>query len=112
MFCGRMLHTSTIRKRILSYIAYHTNEQWFIEIPFPCGASMFPQPMKWIRSRLSPSAVCWTASSELYVGCKEGFLLQVDPESLSITVLFSPTGTSKTKGNNVKKKENGYTVQL
>ncbi|XP_062319806.1 cilia- and flagella-associated protein 43 [Osmerus eperlanus] len=48
-------------------------------------------PMKWIRSRLSPSAVCWTASSELYVGCKEGFLLQVDPESLSITVLFSPT---------------------
>uniref|UniRef100_A0A3Q0R7J7 Cilia- and flagella-associated protein 43 n=1 Tax=Amphilophus citrinellus TaxID=61819 RepID=A0A3Q0R7J7_AMPCI len=35
------------------------------------------------RARLTPSAICWTATSELYVGCAEGFLLLADPESRS-----------------------------
>ncbi|XP_051815918.1 cilia- and flagella-associated protein 43 isoform X3 [Acanthochromis polyacanthus] len=43
------------------------------------------------RARLTPSAICWTATSELYVGCVEGFLLLVEPESLSVSVLFNPT---------------------
>ncbi|XP_049456039.1 cilia- and flagella-associated protein 43 isoform X1 [Epinephelus fuscoguttatus] len=43
------------------------------------------------KARLTPTAICWTATSELYVGCAEGFLLLVDPESLSVSVLFSPT---------------------
>uniref|UniRef100_UPI003AAA87D7 cilia- and flagella-associated protein 43 n=1 Tax=Centroberyx gerrardi TaxID=166262 RepID=UPI003AAA87D7 len=47
-----------------------------------------------IRARLTPTAICWTATSELYVGCKEGFLLLVDPESLSVSVLFNPTAAN------------------
>uniref|UniRef100_A0A3Q4HZ76 Cilia- and flagella-associated protein 43 n=1 Tax=Neolamprologus brichardi TaxID=32507 RepID=A0A3Q4HZ76_NEOBR len=43
------------------------------------------------RARLTPSAICWTATSKLYVGCAEGFLLLVDPESHSFSVLFNPT---------------------
>ncbi|XP_047459238.1 cilia- and flagella-associated protein 43 [Mugil cephalus] len=43
------------------------------------------------RARLTPCAICWTATSELYVGCEEGFLLLVDPEELSVSVLFNPT---------------------
>ncbi|KAM4607453.1 cilia- and flagella-associated protein 43 [Polymixia lowei] len=48
-------------------------------------------PQHCIRARLTPMAICWTATSELYVGCKEGFLLLVDPETSSVSVLFSPT---------------------
>ncbi|XP_040905777.1 cilia- and flagella-associated protein 43 [Toxotes jaculatrix] len=43
------------------------------------------------KPRLTPTTICWTATSELYVGCAEGFLLLVDPESLSVSVLFNPT---------------------
>uniref|UniRef100_A0A8C2Z7C1 Cilia- and flagella-associated protein 43 n=1 Tax=Cyclopterus lumpus TaxID=8103 RepID=A0A8C2Z7C1_CYCLU len=40
-----------------------------------------------LSPRLTPSAICWTPTSMLYVGCVEGFLLLVDPESRSH---FSP----------------------
>ncbi|XP_041644785.1 cilia- and flagella-associated protein 43 [Cheilinus undulatus] len=43
------------------------------------------------KARLTPTAICWTAKSELYVGCVEGFLLLVDPESLCVSVLYNPT---------------------
>nr|XP_040034407.1 cilia- and flagella-associated protein 43 isoform X2 [Gasterosteus aculeatus aculeatus] len=43
------------------------------------------------KARLTPSTICWTPTSELYVGCVEGFLLLVDPESLSVSVIFNPT---------------------
>ncbi|XP_018552334.1 LOW QUALITY PROTEIN: cilia- and flagella-associated protein 43 [Lates calcarifer] len=43
------------------------------------------------KARLTPAAICWTATSELYVGCAEGFLLLADPESPSVSVLFNPT---------------------
>ncbi|XP_061602161.1 cilia- and flagella-associated protein 43 [Cololabis saira] len=43
------------------------------------------------RATVTPSAICWTTTSELYVGCVEGFLLLVDTESLSVSVLFTPT---------------------
>ncbi|KAK5854131.1 hypothetical protein PBY51_015227 [Eleginops maclovinus] len=43
------------------------------------------------KARVTPTAICWTATSELYVGCEEGFLLLVDPESLYASVLFNPT---------------------
>ncbi|XP_026210810.1 cilia- and flagella-associated protein 43 isoform X2 [Anabas testudineus] len=42
------------------------------------------------KARLTPTAICWTATSQLYVGCAEGFLLLVDPDSLSVSVLFNP----------------------
>ncbi|KAK7904789.1 hypothetical protein WMY93_017396 [Mugilogobius chulae] len=42
------------------------------------------------KARATPVAICWTTSSQLYVGCKEGFLLLVDPELLSVSTLFSP----------------------
>uniref|UniRef100_A0A3Q3GTX4 Cilia- and flagella-associated protein 43 n=1 Tax=Kryptolebias marmoratus TaxID=37003 RepID=A0A3Q3GTX4_KRYMA len=35
------------------------------------------------RTTLTPSAISWTATSKLYVGCAEGYLLLVDPESFS-----------------------------
>ncbi|XP_069394770.1 cilia- and flagella-associated protein 43 isoform X2 [Paralichthys olivaceus] len=42
-------------------------------------------------ARLTPSAICWTTTSDLFVGCAEGFLFLVNPENLSVTVLFNPT---------------------
>uniref|UniRef100_A0A667Y852 Cilia- and flagella-associated protein 43 n=1 Tax=Myripristis murdjan TaxID=586833 RepID=A0A667Y852_9TELE len=43
------------------------------------------------RATLTATAICWTATSELYVGCKEGFLLLVDPDSLSVSITNSDT---------------------
>ncbi|XP_031694958.1 cilia- and flagella-associated protein 43 [Anarrhichthys ocellatus] len=43
------------------------------------------------KARLTPCAICWTPTSKLFVGCVEGFLLLVDPESLSVSVIFNPT---------------------
>ncbi|XP_023183598.1 cilia- and flagella-associated protein 43 isoform X1 [Xiphophorus maculatus] len=40
---------------------------------------------------VTPSTVCWTVTSQLCVGCAEGYLLLVDPQSLSISVLVDPT---------------------
>lgn len=42
------------------------------------------------KARVTPISACWTAASQLYVGCVEGFLLLVDPEHLSTSVLFNP----------------------
>ncbi|XP_036430574.1 cilia- and flagella-associated protein 43 [Colossoma macropomum] len=43
-----------------------------------------------MKPTLCPSAICWSASSQLYVGCKEGFLLLVNPETLLVSVLYTP----------------------
>ncbi|TNM99309.1 hypothetical protein fugu_012342 [Takifugu bimaculatus] len=43
------------------------------------------------KAKLTPAAVCWTATSELYVTCAQGFLLLVDPESLYVSVQFNPS---------------------
>ncbi|XP_051508041.1 cilia- and flagella-associated protein 43 [Myxocyprinus asiaticus] len=47
-------------------------------------------PLKQIKPRLCPSAICWSAFSDLYVGTKEGFLLCVNTDTLRISVLFKP----------------------
>ncbi|KAM9345139.1 cilia- and flagella-associated protein 43 [Symphorus nematophorus] len=52
---------------------------------------VFTQTKPCTKARLTPTAICWTATSELYVGCAEAFLLLIDPESLSVSVLFNPT---------------------
>uniref|UniRef100_A0A3B4YYF0 Cilia- and flagella-associated protein 43 n=1 Tax=Seriola lalandi dorsalis TaxID=1841481 RepID=A0A3B4YYF0_SERLL len=52
---------------------------------------VFTQTKLCTKARLTPTAICWTATSELYVGCAEGFLLLVDPESFFVSVLFNPT---------------------
>ncbi|XP_008427595.1 cilia- and flagella-associated protein 43 isoform X2 [Poecilia reticulata] len=39
---------------------------------------------------VTPSTICWTATSQLCVGCAEGYLLLVDPESLSVSILVDP----------------------
>ncbi|KAL0964460.1 hypothetical protein UPYG_G00324140 [Umbra pygmaea] len=48
-------------------------------------------PNDHMETRLKPSAICWTSSSGLYVGCHDGHLLQVGPEFLSVSVLCSPS---------------------
>ncbi|XP_068423978.1 cilia- and flagella-associated protein 43 [Clinocottus analis] len=42
------------------------------------------------KARLTPSCICWTPTSQLYLGCVEGFLLLVDPERCSVSVIFNP----------------------
>ncbi|XP_043992494.1 cilia- and flagella-associated protein 43 [Gambusia affinis] len=39
---------------------------------------------------VTPSTVCWTATSQLCVGCAEGYLLLVDLLTLSVSVLVDP----------------------
>ncbi|XP_060780955.1 cilia- and flagella-associated protein 43 [Neoarius graeffei] len=43
-----------------------------------------------VKPRLCPSAICWSISSDLYVGTKEGFLLLVNTESLLVSILYNP----------------------
>uniref|UniRef100_A0A8C2KM69 Cilia- and flagella-associated protein 43 n=1 Tax=Cyprinus carpio TaxID=7962 RepID=A0A8C2KM69_CYPCA len=47
-------------------------------------------PLKQIKPKLCPSALCWSTSSDLYVGSKEGFLLCVNPDTLLVSVLYKP----------------------
>ncbi|KAK2896717.1 hypothetical protein Q8A67_011205 [Cirrhinus molitorella] len=46
-------------------------------------------PLKQIKPKLCPSAICWS-TSDLYVGSKEGFLLCVNPDTLLVSVLYKP----------------------
>ncbi|KAL2083728.1 hypothetical protein ACEWY4_021501 [Coilia grayii] len=50
-------------------------------------------PKSYVKPHLSPSCVCWSATSQLFVGCREGWLLRVNPESLLISILHSPKHT-------------------
>ncbi|XP_062375052.1 cilia- and flagella-associated protein 43 [Sardina pilchardus] len=43
-----------------------------------------------VKPQLSPSCVCWSAASHLYVGCREGWLLRVNPESPLVSILHRP----------------------
>ncbi|KAF5901569.1 cilia- and flagella-associated protein 43, partial [Clarias magur] len=47
-------------------------------------------PLIRVKPRLCPSSVCWSISSDLYVGTKEGFLLLVNTESLIVSILYNP----------------------
>ncbi|XP_055026578.2 cilia- and flagella-associated protein 43 [Misgurnus anguillicaudatus] len=47
-------------------------------------------PLEQIKPRMCASAICWSSSSNLYVGSKEGFLLCVNPDTLIISVLYNP----------------------
>ncbi|XP_046727641.1 cilia- and flagella-associated protein 43 [Silurus meridionalis] len=46
--------------------------------------------LKEVKPQLCPSAICWSVSSDLYVGTKEGFLLLVNTESLIVCILYNP----------------------
>ncbi|XP_048865310.1 cilia- and flagella-associated protein 43 isoform X2 [Brienomyrus brachyistius] len=60
-------------------------------------AEMFV-PVEQERTKLCPSAICWTSSSEIYVGCKNGHLLKVQPDNKSVSILVdsncNPTAAS------------------
>ncbi|XP_043110587.1 cilia- and flagella-associated protein 43 [Puntigrus tetrazona] len=47
-------------------------------------------PLKEINPKLCPSAICWSTSSDLYVGSREGFLLCVNSDTLLVSVLCKP----------------------
>nr|XP_015203067.1 PREDICTED: cilia- and flagella-associated protein 43 [Lepisosteus oculatus] len=47
-------------------------------------------PIEKMKALVHPSCFCWTATSDLCVGCEEGHLLLVNPESQDVTVLSSP----------------------
>ncbi|XP_066047799.1 cilia- and flagella-associated protein 43 [Chamaea fasciata] len=44
-------------------------------------------PRNCIRTSVHPTAHCWTATSEIYMGCKEGYVLAIDAEQYSVSVL-------------------------
>ncbi|XP_030917176.1 cilia- and flagella-associated protein 43 [Geospiza fortis] len=44
-------------------------------------------PRNCIKTSVHPTAHCWTAASEIYMGCKEGFVLAIDAEQYSVSVL-------------------------
>ncbi|XP_030628306.1 cilia- and flagella-associated protein 43 [Chanos chanos] len=55
-------------------------------------------PQRRIKTSLCPSALCWSAAAELYVGCREGFLLLVNPETLRVSVLHKPGSSGQATG--------------
>uniref|UniRef100_A0A8C5X2T0 Cilia- and flagella-associated protein 43 n=1 Tax=Malurus cyaneus samueli TaxID=2593467 RepID=A0A8C5X2T0_9PASS len=44
-------------------------------------------PRNCIKTSVHPTAHCWTATSEIYMGCKEGYILSIDAEKYSVCVL-------------------------
>ncbi|XP_051473058.1 cilia- and flagella-associated protein 43 [Apus apus] len=44
-------------------------------------------PRNQMKPSVHPTGHCWTATSKIYVGCKEGFVLAIDAETLSISFL-------------------------
>ncbi|XP_010158865.1 PREDICTED: WD repeat-containing protein 96 [Eurypyga helias] len=44
-------------------------------------------PRNDIKSSVHPTAHCWTAASEMYMGCKEGYVLAIDAETCSVSIL-------------------------
>ncbi|XP_063194806.1 cilia- and flagella-associated protein 43 [Chroicocephalus ridibundus] len=44
-------------------------------------------PRNYIRPSVHPTAHCWTTTSEIYMGCKEGYVLAISAESRSVSAL-------------------------
>ncbi|XP_056208362.1 cilia- and flagella-associated protein 43 isoform X1 [Falco biarmicus] len=44
-------------------------------------------PRNYIKPSVHPTAHCWTTTSEIYMGCKEGCILAIDAETRSVSVL-------------------------
>uniref|UniRef100_A0A8C8AIJ6 Cilia- and flagella-associated protein 43 n=1 Tax=Otus sunia TaxID=257818 RepID=A0A8C8AIJ6_9STRI len=44
-------------------------------------------PRDYLKPSVHPTAHCWTATSEIYMGCKEGYVLAIDAERCSASVL-------------------------
>ncbi|XP_064320171.1 cilia- and flagella-associated protein 43 [Phalacrocorax carbo] len=44
-------------------------------------------PRNYIKPSVHPTAHCWTATSEIYLGCEEGYVLAIDAETGSVSVL-------------------------
>uniref|UniRef100_A0A8C3UU72 Cilia- and flagella-associated protein 43 n=1 Tax=Catharus ustulatus TaxID=91951 RepID=A0A8C3UU72_CATUS len=44
-------------------------------------------PRNCIKTSVHPTAHCWTAASEIYMGCEEGYVLAIDAEQYSVSVL-------------------------
>uniref|UniRef100_A0A663MGL3 Cilia- and flagella-associated protein 43 n=1 Tax=Athene cunicularia TaxID=194338 RepID=A0A663MGL3_ATHCN len=44
-------------------------------------------PRDYLKPSVHPTAHCWTATSEVYMGCKEGYVLAIDAERCSASVL-------------------------
>ncbi|XP_032844431.2 cilia- and flagella-associated protein 43 isoform X3 [Tyto alba] len=44
-------------------------------------------PRDYIEPSVHPTAHCWTGTSEIYMGCKEGHVLAIDAETCSVSVL-------------------------
>uniref|UniRef100_A0A8C0U4B7 Cilia- and flagella-associated protein 43 n=1 Tax=Cyanistes caeruleus TaxID=156563 RepID=A0A8C0U4B7_CYACU len=44
-------------------------------------------PRNCVKNSVHPTAHCWTATSEIYMGCKEGYVLVIDAEQYSVSVL-------------------------
>ncbi|KAM6130290.1 cilia- and flagella-associated protein 43 [Phoenicopterus ruber ruber] len=44
-------------------------------------------PRNCIKPSVHPTAHCWTATSEIYMGCEEGYVLAIDAEKCSVSVL-------------------------
>uniref|UniRef100_A0A8C6TQX6 Cilia- and flagella-associated protein 43 n=1 Tax=Neogobius melanostomus TaxID=47308 RepID=A0A8C6TQX6_9GOBI len=59
---------------------------------------------------MTPAAICWTATSQLYVGCKEGFLLLVEPEHLSVSTIFNAKSNANILLHNIQLEKILFTV--
>ncbi|XP_009572136.1 PREDICTED: WD repeat-containing protein 96, partial [Fulmarus glacialis] len=44
-------------------------------------------PRNYIKPSVRLTAHCWTATSEIYMGCKEGYVLAIDAETRSVSIL-------------------------
>jgi len=45
------------------------------------------KPRTDIKPSLHPTAHCWTATSDIYLGCKEGYILAIDTRKCSASII-------------------------
>uniref|UniRef100_A0AAY4DJW5 Cilia- and flagella-associated protein 43 n=1 Tax=Denticeps clupeoides TaxID=299321 RepID=A0AAY4DJW5_9TELE len=71
---------------VVLWTVERSNHLHMMKVPY---SENFPRTRK-LKPRVKPSSVCWSAASQLYVGCREGHLLLVNLNTALTSILFSP----------------------
>ncbi|KAG7463025.1 hypothetical protein MATL_G00190910 [Megalops atlanticus] len=64
-------------------------------------------PKEKMKAELCPSSMRWTASSDLYVGCSMGHLLQVNPDTQAVSILLNPQNPGDLADNDQRLQQGG-----
>lgn len=82
-----MTECNKIRLEIMIFLLALKCMQLYRYLPVANLFIFVLKPRNDIKPLVHPTAHCWTANSDIYMGCKEGHILKIDAETLSACVL-------------------------